>query len=134
MKKVRSVLCLIFAVCSLSTVSVASAAQIPEDVADPASSQFAVNRSITKNKVTWYQTEEKTAYRIWVENTTNQTMTVTVTSPSSSDYHKFYVSANSSKSVTENGAVAGVHTVTFSTPSGDLSGTVRVRVSDTTLM
>ena len=78
----------------------------------------------------WSQNSGYGSYRVWVDNTTSQRMTVTITSRSASDQHTFYVPANSSKTYTVNDAVSGNHTITFATVSGDLSGTVRVRVSE----
>lgn len=139
----RKMLCTVLAACALSTLCVAgavetaapaAAAEVPTMGVVPMASHIGLDTSITKKSVSWTQTSGYESYRVWVDNTTSQRMTVTITSKSNADKHTFYVPANSNKSYTVNNAVSGTHTITFATASGDLSGTVRVRVSDTTLM
>lgn len=139
----RKMVCTVLAVCSLSTFCVAAAVESAPSTAAaeapvmgivPMASHIGLDTSITRKNVSWTQTSGYDSYRVWVDNTTSQRMTVTITSKSNADKHTFYVPANSNKSYTVNDAVSGTHTITFATASGDLSGTVRVRVSDTTLM
>ncbi|MGM9564508.1 hypothetical protein [Evtepia sp.] len=92
--------------------------------------RLALNDPIVRKSESWEQDRGYGSYRVWVENTTSQRMTVTITSRSASDQHTFYVPANSNKTYTVNNAVSGTHTITFTTANGDLSGTVRVRVSE----
>lgn len=137
MKHWRKMVCTVLAVCALSTLSVAGAvetakpaAAVPDMGVVPMASHIGLDTSITKKSVTWTQTSGYDSYRVWVDNTTSQRMTVTITSKSNADKHTFYVPANSNKTYTVNDAVSGTHTITFATASGDLSGTVRVRVSE----
>jgi hypothetical protein len=101
-----------------------------ELLATPQASDIAIDVSITKSGASWYQSSKYVAYRVWVNNTTDEQMTVTITSSSSKDTHTFYVPKQSSKTYTVNTAVSGTHTLTFKVPTGTLSGTVRVRMSD----
>ncbi len=127
----KKLLCMILVAIALSSVCVVGAAEadtVGEIV--PIADKFALNDPIVGKSNSWYQSKRYTAYRVWVDNTTTQRMTVTVTSNSASDRHTFYVPANSNKTYTVNNAVSGTHTITFATASGTLSGTVRVRVSE----
>lgn len=135
----RKMVCTVLAACSLSAVCVAgavepttpaAAAEVQGSAIVPMSNALAMNKSITRKSESWEQENGYGSYRVWVENTTSQRMTVTITSRSASDQHTFYVPASSSKTYTVNDAVSGNHTITFATASGDLSGTVRVRVSE----
>ena len=131
--------CTVLAACSLSVVGTAGAVEpsIPSGAGEaqgteivPFASHIGLDVSITKTSESWSQNSGYGSYRVWVDNTTSQRMTVTITSRSASDQHTFYVPANSNKTYTVNDAVSGTHTITFTTASGDLSGTVRVRVSE----
>lgn len=131
--------CTVLAACSLSVVGTAGAVEpsIPSGAVEaqgteiiPMANRLSIDKSITRKSESWEQDRGYGSYRVWVENTTSQRMTVTITSRSASDQHTFYVPANSSKTYTVNDAVSGTHTITFATASGVLSGTVRVRVSE----
>ena len=127
----KKILCMILVVCALSSVCVVGAAETGAgEGAVPMANQLVLNEPIINKSISWYQSNGYTSYSVWVDNTTSQRMTVTITSRSASDQHTFYVSANSNKTYTVNDAVSGTHTITFTTASGDLSGTVRVRVSE----
>lgn len=135
----RKMVCTVLAACSLSVVGTAGAVEpsIPSGAAEaqgteivPMASHIGLDVSITRKSESWSQNSGYGSYRVWVENTTSQRMTATITSRSASDQHTFYVSANSNKTYTVNNAVSGTHTITFATASGYLSGTVRVRVSE----
>ncbi len=98
------------------------------DAGTPYDSYTIVNTSITSTGFSWTQPEGNTAYRIWVNNTRDIPVKVTVSYGSKSYY--FYVSANSGLAYTVNNAWQGtVHTVDFSTSDGAVSGTAAVRVS-----
>ena len=135
----RKIVCTVLAACSLSAVCVAGAVEpsSPSGAVEaqgteiiPMANRLSIDKAITRKSESWEQDKGYGSYRVWVENTTSQRMTVTITSRSASDQHTFYVPANSSKTYTVNGAVSGNHTITFATASGVLSGTVRVRVSE----
>ena len=82
--------------------------------------------------VSWYQPKEYVSYRIWVDNTTNNSMRVTITDPQGR-IRTFSVPAHGNKSYVGNGVESGTYRLSFSTSNGVLSGTVRVRVSDVAL-
>lgn len=98
----------------------------------PMENHLAVNRNISKYGVSWEQDKGYPSYRIWVENTTDQQMRVTIAEPSGRKVI-FYVSAGGNRTYTMNNATDGIHRVSFFTITGELSGTVRVRVSETPL-
>lgn len=79
----------------------------------------------------WTQPRGYCGYRVWVENTSNARMRVTVTSDGGTFVR--YVDAHDSRTilVVNNAAEGRVHKINFMTSSGVGSGTVRVRVSDT---
>lgn len=134
----RKMVCAVLAACSLSTVCVAgavepttpAAAEVQGSAIVPLASHIGLDASITRKSESWSQNSGYGSYRVWVDNTTSQRMTVTITSRSNADQHTFYVPANSNKTYTVNDAVSGNHIITFATASGVLSGTVRVRVSE----
>ncbi len=97
----------------------------------PRASYQIINEAITQRGVDWQQPDGYIAYRVWVDNTTSETMTVTVTSAGGTFTET--VPANSSKTIlTVNNAWENeTHSIDFQTRSGTVSGTVRVRVSDT---
>jgi len=78
----------------------------------------------------WTQPIGYCSYRVWVDNTSNETMKVTVTSDGGTFVME--VAPNSSKIIlTVNNAAEGyVHKIDFKTQSGVGSGSVAVRVSD----
>lgn len=135
----RKMVCTVLVACSLSAVCVAGAVEqsIPSEAVEaqgteiiPMANRLTIDMAITRKSESWHQDSGYGSYRVWVDNTTSQRMTVTITSRSASDQHTFYVPANSNKTYTVNNAVSGTHTITFATASGYLSGTVRVRVSE----
>ena len=94
----------------------------------PLSSMIAMDTLATQYGASWFQQNGYTAYRVWVANTTNYTMTVRITEPSNT-VRTFYVPAGDNRSYTNNDADSGVHTLSFSNGTNYVSGTVRVRVS-----
>ena len=95
-------------------------------------SHIAVDTTVTKYGVSWYQPKEYVSYRIWVDNTTNNSMRVTITDPQGR-LRTFSVPAHGNKSYVGNGVESGTYRLSFSSSNGVLSGTVRVRVSDVAL-
>jgi hypothetical protein len=95
-------------------------------------SHIAVDTRVTKYGVSWYQPKEYVSYRIWVDNTTNNSVRVTITDPQGR-IRTFSVPAHGNKSYVGNGVESGTYRLSFSTSNGVLSGTVRVRVSDVAL-
>lgn len=139
MNQWKKLVCLVLAVCSLSVVGTAGAVETTEVPAlsesqnteiQPMASHIELDAAIRKTGLAWIQPRGYGSYRVWVENTTNRLMTVTITSSSSSDSHRYYVSANDSRTYVINDAVSGTHTISFDAGSESVSGTVRVRVSN----
>ena len=50
-------------------------------------SHVAVDTAVTKYVISWYQPKEYVSYRIWVDNTTNNSMRVTITDPQGGSEH-----------------------------------------------
>lgn len=98
----------------------------------PLSSMIAMDTLVSQYGGSWYQQSGYIAYRVWVANTTNYTMTVRITEPNNT-VRTFYVPAGSNQSYTNNNAKSGIHTLSFSNGTNYVSGTVRVRVSTETL-
>ncbi len=84
-------------------------------------------RPINSAGVTWYQDSSYAAYRILVQNTTDETMTVSVVT--GSETLPYTVAANSTAILTMNNAETGQYGLDFQTPSGSVSGCVSVCVS-----
>lgn len=149
MNLVRKVICIALAVCTMSTACVVFAADsntaeknegqmvvqtgTGEEIS-PLTSRIAVDAAIRESGVSWTQPIGYGSYRIWVDNTTNKTMVVTITGGFGEKSHTFSVPKKSNKSLTVNDAGWGKHTVSFDNDSGEYSGTVRVRISDATLV
>lgn len=98
----------------------------------PLSSMIAMDTLVSQYGGSWYQQSGYIAYRVWVANTTNYTMTVRITEPNNT-VKTFYVPAGNNQSYTNNNAKSGIHTLSFSNGTNYVSGTVRVRVSTETL-
>ena len=91
------------------------------------------NKKITSAGVSWKQPWGYNAFRVWVSNTTNEVMTVKVTS--TWGYHtEVNIPAKSQKVVDiNNDAHFVTYSVDFDTPSGTVDGYVSVRASDVDL-
>ena len=86
MKQWKRVLGIVLAWCALSSVC-AMGAESTVEKRDQESwkgtetklmaSHIAVDTTVTKYGVSWYQPKEYVSYRIWVDNTTNNSMRVT---------------------------------------------------------
>ncbi len=148
MNLVRKTICIVLAVCTMSTACVVfasdsdAAEQSKEEVVmqaageeevSPMTSRIALDASITAAGASWTQPIGYGSYRIWVDNTTDYAMTVIIKGGWGEDEHRFTVGKHSDRPYTINNAGWGRHTVSFDTSSGVYSGTVRVRVSDATL-
>lgn len=144
----KKVLCTSLAACALSAACVAGAAE-PTDVTDnlaatmaapgpsenlPMANYIILDTMVTLNGASWTQPVGYSAYRVWVDNTTKQQMTVTVSGGLGESSKTFSIPAGGNKSITENNAGIGKHTISFKVPSGVLSGTVRVRTSNEALI
>lgn len=91
------------------------------------------SESIGNSGTSWDQPKNYNAYRVWVKNDTNESMTITIrysTGWFSSETHTMTIPAKKGKSLKVNNAKSGQHTISFTTSSGYVSGTVSVRVSD----
>lgn len=129
------------AACTLASACVVSATSEEEMAVidkkgsieiQPMANYVQLDTKISAAGAYWTQPWGYSAYRIWVDNTTNRTMTVTITSIFEPT-HSFTVGAQSNKSYVVNDASYGKHKVIFSTSNNVLSGTVRVRVSEAPL-
>ena len=101
---------------------------------EPHSSYLVVDEPVSQGGSRWEQPAGYSSYRVWVQNTSNVPMKVTVKYSNGKYSHEVRVGANEAKTVlTVNNAVAGLHTVSFVTDDGVGSGIVRVRVSDVAL-
>lgn len=132
MNQWKKLVCLVLAVCSLSVVGTAKAAEVdPGTEITPMANRLVINKlAITRESESWYQQSGYDSYRVWVENTSNRLMAVTIRSACGSEYHRYFVSANSSKNYVVNDAVSGVHTISFDVGTATLSGTLSVRISE----
>ncbi len=134
------------AICTLGSACVVGAANVnqTEDIASLGNRTWALDvqpmsdyvyldaKNYRSRHIFGYSRGGYHSYRIWVDNTTNRTMTVTITS-TFEPTHSFTVGSKSNKSYVVNDASYGKHKVVFSTSNNVLSGTVRVRVSETPL-
>lgn len=108
-----------------SNVSVSAAKDDVSEI-NPMADQLVVNCAITKKSEGWFQSAGYPSYKVWVNNTTNQQMKVTVTNPRNQT-QAFYVPPGGNKSYVSNHVDSGFYKVSFSTSNNVLSGTVRVR-------
>lgn len=99
---------------------------------EPLSNYVQLDTKITAAGASWTQPWGYSSYRIWVDNTTRQTMTVTITSVLEKT-HTFSVLPKSSRNYVINEASYGKHSISFKTSDSVLSGTVRVRVANEAL-
>lgn len=101
----------------------------------PRTSYLIVDEAITQGGSSWTQPEGYKYYRVWIDNNTDETMKIIITYGSSEHYWEKTIAANSEGTVLNavNAADGWEHNISFSTPSGELDGTVQVRVSDTEL-
>ena len=104
-----------------------------EDTISPMANFLALDTNIANRPSGWVQMEDFIAYRIWIDNTTDALMTVTITSPSGQTKN-LYITSGSNKTYTNNSAEEGTYRLSFHTYASTLSGTVRVRVSTTPLL
>lgn len=98
----------------------------------PMASNLILDSSISSAGTGWYQEKHYTSYRVWVENTSQYKMTVTITEPNGTK-RNFTVDAGKNKSYSVNGVSSGFYRLSFNTGGKDVSGTVRVRVADVSL-
>jgi len=132
MKQWKRVLGIVLAWCALSSVC-AMGAESTVEKRDQESWKGTETKLMASHiGVSWYQPKEYVSYRIWVDNTTNNSMRVTITDPQGR-LRTFSVPAHGNKSYVGNGVESGTYRLSFSSSNGVLSGTVRVRVSDVAL-
>lgn len=126
MKQWKRVLGIVLAWCALSSVC-AMGAESTVEKRDQESwkgtetklmaSHIAVDTTVTKYGVSWYQPKEYVSYRIWVDNTTNNSMRVTITDPQGR-LRTFSVTAHGNKSYVGNGVESGTYRLSFSSSNG----------------
>lgn len=95
------------------------------------------NLPITSGGLWWKQDSGYSTYRVWVQNDTNEEMTVTITydgMPAGKEIVK-KVPANSSKTIVtiDNAWEDAMHHIDFQTSSGSVAGICNVRISTTAL-
>ena len=96
----------------------------------PRASQVVVEASISSLGASWVQPFGNNSYKIWVDNTTDQVMTVTHVSGLRNDTYEVEPNSKRVVAVVNNAIPFAEHRLDFSTPNGVLSGRVTVRVSD----
>ena len=101
----------------------------------PRTSYLIVDEAITQGGSGWMQPEGYRYYRVSVANNGGEALKVTVTYGGAAHCWEKTVAANAEEMVLNvvNAADGWEHNISFSTPSGELDGTVQVRVSDTEL-
>ena len=141
MKKfLKKALCSVLVLCTLTSSCIMLAAETKAsgnegsntEGISPFSSMIVMDTLVSQYGGSWYQQSGYIAYRIWVANTTNYTLTVRITEPNNA-VKTFYVPAGSNQTYTNNNAVAGIHTLSFRNGTNYVSGTVRVRTSTVAL-
>lgn len=103
--------------------------------AEPEAGYLIVDEAITQGGSCWMQPEGYRYYRVSVANNGGEALKVTVTYGGAAHCWEKTVAANTEEMVLNvvNAADGWEHNISFSTPSGELDGTVQVRVSDTEL-
>ena len=103
--------------------------------AEPEAGYLIVDEAITHGGSGWTQPEGYRYYRVSVANNGGEALKVTVTYGGAAHCWEKTVAANTEETVLNivNAAGGWEHNISFSTPSGELDGTVQVRVSDTEL-
>ncbi len=101
-----------------------------EIVIEPRISPLMVNQVITPTGAPWDQTDGYKYYRVWVYNTSSTTMKVTLEYPDGTFETKSLAAGDNKILFESDNAVAGRYWVHFSNENGNVSGTVRVRMSN----
>ena len=103
--------------------------------AEPEAGYLIVDEALTQGGSGWMQPEGYRYYRVSVANNGGEALKVTVTYGGAAHCWEKTVAANTEETVLNivNAADGWEHNISFSTPSGELDGTVQVRVSDTEL-
>lgn len=123
-----------------STVLASEATEIPElveiyvqqdsaSLEDERASNIILDDTINSSGRDWDQPNGYGYFRIWVENTTNEEMNVIITYGNNKSV-SFDVPANDAIPKTYSNASPVHHDVSFSTPSGTITGNIKVRVSN----
>lgn len=131
--KFLSIFCVICMMFSLATPALAAETPLIDDgtrLPTPRASQVVVEQSINSTGASWTQPFGNNSYKIWVENTTSQTMTITHKSGIKNDTYTVAANTNKVILVVNDALPFAAHYLDFSTPNGILSGRVTVRVSD----
>lgn len=85
-----------------------------------------VDEALSEDGISWYQQEGYHIYRMWVENATDEEMTVTITGPTP---RTFTLAAGAKEEIQQVPANSGLYQARFATASGTLQGTVKVEMS-----
>ncbi len=85
-----------------------------------------VDEPLSGEKITWFQQEGYYIYRMWVENATDEEMTVTITGPTP---RTFTLAAGTTEEIPQIPANSGLYRARFETPGGTPQGTVKVEMS-----
>ena len=88
------------------------------------------NVSISTTSNLWDQSSGFAYARVYVKNDRNGKLKLTLRSPAGKVYAEEDIAANGSITLLVSNASTGAHKASFSSPSGSISGTITVRVSD----
>lgn len=132
-KKFFSVFCAVCIILSLAVPAFATETPLVDDgtrLPTPRASQVVVEQSINSTGASWTQPFGNKSYKVWISNTTNQTMTITHRSGLRNDTYQVAPNTNKVILVVNDAIPFAAHYLDFSTTNGVLSGRVTVRVSD----
>lgn len=94
---------------------------------------YAADEVFSHRDTSWDQLQGMTAYLIELHNTNKVPTKITINYAKYQPPHTFELAAGEQCTFLVNDARTGKHTISFVTPDGSLSGTVRVMLSDTEL-
>lgn len=132
-KKFLSVLCAVCMILSCAAPSFAMDTSLVDDgtrLPTPRASQVVVEQSISSLGASWTQPFGNNSYKIWVDNTTDELMTITHTSGFITRIYELEANMSDVVDVVNDAIPFAAHYLDFSTQSGTLSGRVTVRVAD----
>lgn len=114
-------------------LALAAPAFAAEPGIEPLTDYLAVDEDVHRVGSRWTQPNGYSYYRVWVYNTSTTTMTVTLTYPNGAKEQKTLAAGANKVLFETNNAAAGLYYLSFMNTNGNVTGTVRVRVSDISL-
>lgn len=111
----------------------AFAAEPTDPGIDPHTDYLAVDEDVTRVGSRWPQPSNYPYYRVWVYNTSTSTMTVTLKHPNGTKEQKTLAAGSNKVLFESNNAQGGYYELSFINDYGNVTGIVRVRVSDTNI-